>query len=155
MIGGWIYWLVFALVVLPPALLYVAFRWRRRPRVAPVPSSSAGERLQQMVRALVDPERRRPGELEAAIGGLPEVVDVAVFGVADEEFGQRLVACVVLQPGASLEPDQLIERVRPLVSRQALPREVRVVDALPRNATGKVLVAELRATYVGDTHPPD
>ena len=50
---------------------------------------------------------------------------------------------------------EVIERVRPLVSRQALPREVRVVDALPRNATGKVLVAELRDAYVRDTRPPD
>lgn len=85
-----------------------------------------------------------PVELEAAIGGLPEVHDVSVFGVPDDEFGQRLVACVVPQPGASLAPERVIERVRPLVSRQALPRAVHIVDELPRNATGKVLVGELR-----------
>jgi acyl-CoA synthetase (AMP-forming)/AMP-acid ligase II len=89
-----------------------------------------------------------PVELEAAIGGLPEVLDVTAFGVADDEFGQRLVACVVPQPGVSLEPGHVIERVTPLVSRQALPREVRIVDTLPRNPTGKVLVGELRKHFL-------
>ena len=91
-----------------------------------------------------------PAELEAAVGGLPEVHDVSVFGVPDDEFGERLVACVVPHPGASLAPDQVIELVRPLVSRQAQPREVHIVDALPRNATGKVLVHELRKHFLAD-----
>lgn len=91
-----------------------------------------------------------PVELEAAIGGLPEVHDVSAFGVPDDEFGQRLVACVVPHAGVSIAPDRVIERVRPLVSRQALPREVHIVDALPRNATGKVLVHELRKHFLAD-----
>ena len=91
-----------------------------------------------------------PAELELGIGGLPGVLDVAVFGLADDEFGQRLVACVVPHPGVSLSPDLVVEQVRPLVSRQALPREVRIVDELPRNATGKVLVDELRKQFLAD-----
>jgi acyl-CoA synthetase (AMP-forming)/AMP-acid ligase II len=88
-----------------------------------------------------------PRELEAAIAVLPEVHEVCAFGVADEEFGQRLVACVALRPGVTLEAEQLIERVRPHVSRAALPRGVRFVAGLPRNATGKVLVGELRQAH--------
>jgi len=101
-------------------------------------------------------ENVHPAELEIAIGGLPEVHDVSVFGVPDEEFGERLVACIVLRHGTHLVPDEVTERVRPLVSRQALPREVHLLDELPRNATGKVLVNELRATLSREPgHPAD
>jgi len=58
---------VLALVLLPPLLLYVSYRWRRRPKETVRTVSTAGERLQSMVRSLVTAERRRPGELEAAL----------------------------------------------------------------------------------------
>ena len=85
-IGGWIYWLVFALIVLPPFLVYAAFRWKRRPKEAPKASSTAGERLQSLVRSLVAPERRRPGELEAALreAGLDGRLSIDVARVYDE-----------------------------------------------------------------------
>ena len=83
---GWIYWLVLALVILPPLLLF-ASRWlRRRPVEMAVRSSSSGERLQSMVRSLVEPERRRPGELEAALreAGLDGRLSADVARVYDE-----------------------------------------------------------------------
>jgi hypothetical protein len=85
-IGGWIYWLVLAIVMLPPVLLYAAFRWRRRPRDVPAVTSTAGERLQSMVRSLVTAERRRPGELEAALreAGLDGRLSTDVARVYDE-----------------------------------------------------------------------
>ncbi|MDV3220494.1 AMP-binding protein, partial [Intrasporangium sp.] len=79
-----------------------------------------------------------PRELEAAIARLPEVREVSVFGVPDVEFGQRLVACVAFRAGHGLAADEVVARVRPQVSRPALPRDVVVLDELPRNATGKV-----------------
>ncbi|GAA6527497.1 AMP-binding protein [Intrasporangium sp. DVR] len=88
-----------------------------------------------------------PRELESALAELPELREAAVFGVADREFGQRLVAYVVCRPGLSLTPEEVVERVRARVARHALPREVVVVDHLPRDATGKILVRELRETH--------
>jgi len=66
--------------------LYAAFRWRRRPRDVPAVTSTAGERLQSMVRSLVTAERRRPGELEAALreAGLDGRLSTDVARVYDE-----------------------------------------------------------------------
>jgi hypothetical protein len=86
LIAGWVYWLVLALVVLPPVLLYASARWRRRPRHVPAATLTAGERLQATVRSLVAAERRRPGELEAALreAGLDSRMSFDVARVYDE-----------------------------------------------------------------------
>lgn len=75
------------------------------------------------------------GEVEAALLTHPAVREVAVVGVDDADLGQRIVAFVV---GDSAEPSTLIEHVAALLSVHKRPREVHVVDALPRNAMGKV-----------------
>ncbi|MFR9730293.1 AMP-binding protein [Saccharopolyspora sp. MS10] len=85
-----------------------------------------------------------PKETEDAIAALPEVAEVAVIGVDDAEFGQRLSAYVVLDEGAELDSEAVRERVRPALPRFALPRDVTFLDELPRNATGKVVPARLR-----------
>lgn len=86
-----------------------------------------------------------PKETEDAIAALPEVREVAVVGVEDAEFGQRLAAFVVLQDDTRLDGDDLRERVRGSLSRFAMPRDVVFLDELPRNATGKVVPRELHA----------
>jgi len=86
-----------------------------------------------------------PKATEDAIAELPEVAEVAVVGVDDAEFGQRLAAFVVLQPETKLDADELRDRIRPRLPKFALPRDVVFVDELPRNATGKVLARELRS----------
>jgi acyl-CoA synthetase (AMP-forming)/AMP-acid ligase II len=85
-----------------------------------------------------------PGEVEDLLAGIAGVREVAVVGVADEEFGQRLRAVVSLEPGAELSEAQLQEHVRTHLARYKVPREVVFVDQLPRNATGKILKRELR-----------
>jgi fatty acid CoA ligase FadD36 len=80
------------------------------------------------------------GEIEAALLEHPSVAEAAVIGVPDDDLGQRIVAYVV---GAGVRPDQLIEHVATQLSVHKRPREVRVVDALPRNAMGKVQKARL------------
>jgi acyl-coenzyme A synthetase/AMP-(fatty) acid ligase len=76
-------------------------------------------------------------EVEEAVAALPFVREVAVIGVPDEEWGQRVVACVVL--AEPLGEQELLARLGALDLQPAKrPREVRVVDALPRNAMGKV-----------------
>jgi acyl-CoA synthetase (AMP-forming)/AMP-acid ligase II len=67
---------------------------------------------------------------------------VAAIGVADEQFGKRLKAFVVVGEGAPNE-DELQEWVRQNLARYKVPREIVFLDELPRNATGKILKREL------------
>ncbi|SNW19558.1 acyl-CoA synthetase [Mycolicibacterium thermoresistibile] len=80
------------------------------------------------------------GEVEAALLGHPGVAEAAVVGLPDDDLGQRIVAFIV----GDAEPDELIEYVAQQLSVHKRPREVRVVDSLPRNAMGKVLKKQLR-----------
>jgi fatty acid CoA ligase FadD36 len=79
------------------------------------------------------------GEIEAALLGHEGVEEVAVVGLPDDDLGQRIVAFVV----GSAAPDTLIDFVAQQLSAHKRPREVRIVDALPRNAMGKVVKGEL------------
>ncbi|MCG5430793.1 acyl-CoA synthetase [Mycobacterium sp. MYCO198283] len=79
------------------------------------------------------------GEIETVLLGQPGVREAAVVGVPDDDLGQRIVAYVV----GDAPPAALIDAVAQQLSRHKRPREVRVVDALPRNAMGKVLKKEL------------
>jgi fatty acid CoA ligase FadD36 len=81
------------------------------------------------------------GEVETALLSHPAVAEVAVVGLPDGDLGERIVAYVV---GDGVVPDQLIAHVAGLLSVHKRPREVRVVEALPRNAMGKVQKALLR-----------
>jgi fatty-acyl-CoA synthase len=84
-----------------------------------------------------------PREVEDLLADRAEVKEVAVIGVDDEEFGQRLKAFVVLNEGAELEAEDVKRYVKSNLARYKVPREVEFVDSLPRNATGKVLKREL------------
>jgi fatty-acyl-CoA synthase len=86
-----------------------------------------------------------PGEVEELLAAHDSVVEAAVIGVPDADFGQRLRAYVVRSPGAALDVDAVREYVRANVARYKVPRDVVFVDALPRNPTGKVVKSELAA----------
>jgi acyl-CoA synthetase (AMP-forming)/AMP-acid ligase II len=86
-----------------------------------------------------------PAEVEDLLAARPEVAEVAVVGAPDEEFGQRLVAFVVPRAGAEVDPEALRQEVRSRLARHKVPREVRVVDELPRTTTGKILRRDLQA----------
>lgn len=79
------------------------------------------------------------GEVETALLGHPGVREAAVVGVADDDLGQRIVAFVV----GDADPAALIDFVAGELSVHKRPRDVRLVDSLPRNAMGKVLKKEL------------
>jgi len=83
------------------------------------------------------------GEVESVLLGHPDVVEAAVVGLPDTDLGQRIVAFVVGSSGIKADPVALIEFVAQQLSVHKRPREVRVLDALPRNAMGKVLKKQL------------
>jgi fatty acid CoA ligase FadD36 len=81
------------------------------------------------------------GEIETSLLGHPGVQEAAVVGLPDEDLGQRIVAFVV--GSSELKADELIDYVARELSVHKRPREVRIVDALPRNAMGKVMKKQL------------
>ncbi len=84
-----------------------------------------------------------PREVEDLLSDHDDIKEVAVIGVDDEQFGQRLKAFVVLGEGAELTEDDVKAFVKSNLARYKVPREVEFLDSLPRNATGKVLKREL------------
>ncbi len=87
-----------------------------------------------------------PAEVEEALADHPDILDAAVIGVPDDEYWQRLRSFVTMRPGASLTEGDVKEYVRQRLARFKVPRDVRFVDAVPRNPTGKVLRRLLDAT---------
>ncbi|HXE45292.1 MAG TPA: AMP-binding protein [Conexibacter sp.] len=84
-----------------------------------------------------------PAEIEDLLAAHPAIREVAVVGVEDDDWGQRLKAVVVLQDDASTTEDELKTYVKQNLAAFKVPREIAFVDALPRNATGKVLKRDL------------
>lgn len=87
-----------------------------------------------------------PAEVEEVLSAHPDVAEVAVVGVPDAEFGQRLRAFVVVHPGASSDGEELRSYVRARLARFKTPREIVFRQRLPRTATGKVRKRELSDT---------
>lgn len=90
-----------------------------------------------------------PAEVEAVLRGHPGVREAAVVGVPDATFGEALLAVIVPEPGAGLDPSQVIEHCRGRIGGYKIPRRIELVDQLPKSALGKVLKAELRRVYGG------
>jgi fatty-acyl-CoA synthase len=84
-----------------------------------------------------------PREVEDLLAAHEAVKEVAVVGVEDEEYGQRLKAFVVLADGAALGESEVKAHVKANLAGYKTPRDVEFLDELPRNATGKVLKREL------------
>jgi fatty-acyl-CoA synthase len=85
-----------------------------------------------------------PGEVEDLLAGHEAVAEAAVFGVDDEEFGQRLKAVVVVREGHTLDAAAIKQFVKSNLAGYKVPRDVDFVDELPRTSTGKVLKRELK-----------
>jgi acyl-CoA synthetase (AMP-forming)/AMP-acid ligase II len=88
-----------------------------------------------------------PAEVESAIYGHPDVADVAVIGVPDEKWGEAVKAMVVRKPGKMPSQDDIIAFARTRIANFKAPKSVDFIDALPRNASGKILRRELREPF--------
>ncbi|UFS97783.1 AMP-binding protein [Nocardia huaxiensis] len=84
-------------------------------------------------------EKVFPLAVEDALARLPHIREVAVVGVPDTDFGQRLAAFVVPRTGVDLDADLLRRYIRTRLSRFAVPRDITFLNSLPRNTTGKIL----------------
>jgi acyl-CoA synthetase (AMP-forming)/AMP-acid ligase II len=88
-----------------------------------------------------------PAEVESAIFGHPDVLEVAVIGVPDDKWGEAVKAVCVPKPGATIDPDAVITWSRERIAAFKVPKSIDVISALPRNASGKILRKDLRAPY--------
>jgi acyl-CoA synthetase (AMP-forming)/AMP-acid ligase II len=91
-----------------------------------------------------------PIEVEKTLAAHPDVAEAHVLGVDDEQYGQRLAAFVVLTPRASATPESLKQHVRDNLANYKVPREIVVLDELPRSSTGKILRNDLKARVGAD-----
>ena len=84
-----------------------------------------------------------PIEVEKTLATHPDVAEATVLGVDDEQYGQRLVAFVVLAQAGSATVDVLKQHVRDNLANYKVPREIVVLDELPRSSTGKIARRDL------------
>jgi malonyl-CoA/methylmalonyl-CoA synthetase len=88
-------------------------------------------------------------EIEEVLRAHPAIAECAVVGIADPEWGERVALAVELKPGASVNLEDLQTWAKPQLAPYKVPRALRSVDTLPRNAMGKVLKPDVAALFAG------
>ncbi len=88
-------------------------------------------------------------DVETMIMGHPKVLEAAVIAVAHPKWVERPLACVVPKPGVTIDPDEILEFLRPKLAKWALPDEVVVIDAVPKTSVGKFDKKVLRERFKG------
>jgi long-chain acyl-CoA synthetase len=95
-----------------------------------------------------------PSQVEDALRLVPGVADAAAVGVPGRDGSERVVAAVVAEPGTSLDPDEIRTAVREHLTAYKVPRQVIVVDELPRSLIGKVLRRQVRDELLNRSDQP-
>ena len=98
-------------------------------------------------------ENLSPGEIETVLVEHPAVESAAVVGIPDVEWGERVVAAVVLQPGAAVDEAELRDHVRGALRSACTPERIKITVELPFNETGKLLRRVLRDELAGEFGP--
>jgi len=104
------------------------------------------DRLKDMI--VTGGENVYSGEVEAVIYQHPAVLETAVFGIPDPQWGELVMACVVLKPGATVSVDELIAHCRRFLSGYKIPRRIEFSPGeLPKSGSGKILKRALRERF--------
>jgi len=88
-----------------------------------------------------------PAEVEAALHAHPAVMDAAVIGVPDDQWGESVKAVVQLRPGAQATADELIAFTASRIAGYKKPKSIDFIDTMPRDAAGKLLKRKIREPY--------
>lgn len=118
--------------------------WRRR-----IPERSWLSVIHDRVKDMIvsGGENIYPAEIESALFGHPDIADIAIIGVPDEKWGEAVKAIIVLKDGRRPSPADLILYARERLAGYKVPKSVEFLEAIPRNASGKLLKRELREKY--------
>jgi long-chain acyl-CoA synthetase len=104
------------------------------------------DRLKDMI--VTGGENVYSGEVEAIIYQHPAVKEAAVFGIPDPQWGEIVMACVVLKPGQVLSANELIAYCRRSLANYKVPRRIEFLETeLPKNGSGKILKRQLRERF--------
>ena len=90
-------------------------------------------------------------EVERVLAEHPSVLELAIIGVPDEKWGESVKAVVAFHPEKAVPPEELIAFARERLAHYKAPKSIDVVDALPRNPSGKILKRDLRKQYWADS----
>ena len=94
-----------------------------------------------------------PAEVENVIYQIPQIAEAAIIGVPDEKWGEVGFAFIVVKKDGNLSEEKIIDHCLKNLAKFKIPKGVEFIDALPRNATGKVLKRTLREEKLGATAP--
>ena len=94
-----------------------------------------------------------PAEVENVLYQLPEIAEAAIIGVPDNRWGETGIAFISFKSEQTLEEKDIIEHCLKNLAKFKVPNSVKFIDALPRNATGKVLKRNLRDDLLGSDAP--
>jgi len=103
------------------------------------------DRLKDMI--ITGGENVYPREIEELLYTRPEVLECAVVGLPDDEYGERVTAFIVQREGHQVEPDPLRDWLKARLANFKVPKQFIVVDELPKSSTGKLLKREIRKLF--------
>ncbi len=104
------------------------------------------DRLKDLI--ITGGENVSPNEVENALFSVPEVLECAVIGVPDREWGERVTAFIKLKHGKTLNTGELKSYLKTKLAPFKVPKEYNIIDELPKSALGKILRRELKKTYI-------
>lgn len=106
------------------------------------------DRLKDMI--ITGGENVYPREIEELLHTRPEVSECAVIGLPDKEWGERVTALITLKPGMTLDASELRDYIKKHLAPFKVPKQYRIVEALPRSPAGKILKRELKKQVLSE-----